>query len=331
MKVGYKILLTILLVGALASASTLLATIGAVDKRTLRIGHVVDLEHSAHKALVFFKHKLAEVSDNQLQLAIYPSSQLGSERDLLELLQIGSLAMANVSVGPLEAFVPEMQVFSLPYVFDDNAHFWRVAKGELGKELLLSSLPVDLRGIAFFEAGSRSFYTCPKSISAPDDLAGMKIRTMKSQSAVSLMRELGASATPISFGELYTALQQGIVDGAENSPITYYKARHYEICKNFTLDEHNTIPGIIMFSEKIWQGLSQQQQQWIAEAIDATVTYQIDLWQTDTQIALQALEAAGINIVYPEKAPFQAKEAEFKASFQGTAVGEILKRIEAQR
>lgn len=331
MPLHYKLVLGFLFVGMCFSGVTLFATSENKEVTTLRLAHVVDLEHSVHKSLVHFQEQLHAVSDGQMDLEIYASSQLGSERDLIELLQIGSLAMATVSVGPLESFVPEMQVFSLPYVFDDAEHFWRVIDSPLGQELLLSPLASDLRGLAFFDGGSRSFYTCNKAISSPDDLAGMKIRTMKSQSAVSLMRELGASATPISLGELYTALQQGVVDGAENSPITFYKTRHYEICKNFTLDEHNTIPGIVMFSQKIWSDLNQQQHDWLETAIAKTVVFQKALWASDTQVALKALKENGINIIYPDKTPFQASVQEFKDSFKGTPVGEILDRIEDQR
>jgi tripartite ATP-independent transporter DctP family solute receptor len=331
MALRYKIFLTLLMIGTLVSGTYLFTAAQTDEKTTLRLGHVVDLEHAVHKSLVYFQEQLLEVSDGKLDLEIYASGQLGAERDLIELLQIGSLSMAKVSVGPLESFVPEMQVFSLPYVFDNEDHFWRTVNSDLGQELLDSPLAVDLRGIAFFDAGSRSFYTCPKPISSPTELEGMKIRVMKSQSAVSLMRELGASATPISFGELYTALQQGVVDGAENSPITYYKARHYEICKNFTLDEHNTIPGIVMFSEIAWQKLSTEQQGWVKAAMEKTVVFQRALWKSDTQVALDALEAAGINIIIPDKAPFQEAVAEFKASFEGTPVGEILEKIEEKR
>ncbi|GBL05689.1 TRAP transporter substrate-binding protein [Glaciecola sp. KUL10] len=327
----FKILLSLFFVGALVSGVALFMPAQDEETVELRLGHVVDLEHPVHKTLVYMQEQLEEISGGQMSLKIYASGQLGSERDLIELMQIGSLAMAKVSVGPLEAFVPEMQVFSLPYVFDDNDHFWRVVKSDLGKELLLSPLRSDLRGLAFFDEGSRSFYTCPKPISSPAELAGMKIRTMKSQSAVSLMRALGASATPISFGELYTALQQGVVDGAENSPITYYKARHYEICRNFTLDEHNTIPGILMFSEIVWGKLNDQQRDWLQQAVDRTTPVQKALWASETEVALKALEDDGINIIYPEKSPFQESVAEFMQTFDGTPIGDILKRIEEQR
>ena len=331
MAIRYKILLSLLLIGALISGVALFANVQTQNTTVLRLGHVVDLEHAMHKSLDYFRKQLYDISGGEMDVQIYASGQLGAERDLIELMQIGSLDMAQVSVGPLESFVPEVQIFSLPYVFDDEDHFWRVVNSDLGNELLLSPLAVDLRGVAFFDAGSRSFYTCPKPIHTPDDLAGMKIRTMKSQSAVALMRELGSSATPISFGELYTALQQGVVDGAENSAITYYKARHYEICKNFTLDEHNTIPGIVMFSQKRWEELNPQQHAWIEQAMEVTVTYQKALWKADTEVALNALKKAGVTIIYPDKAPFQERVESFKQSFTGTPVGDILEKIEAKR
>lgn len=327
----YKIILSLLLAGTLVSAVVMQIPPKGEQVLTMQLAHTNDLEHAVHKSLVYFKEQLQEVSGGKMDLTIYASGQLGSERDSIELLQIGSLDMANVSVGPLESFVPQMQVFSLPYVFEDSDHFWRTLNSDLGKELLLSPLAAGLRGMAFFDGGSRSFYTCPKAIATPDDLAGMKIRTMKSQSAVSLMKALGASATPISFGELYTSLQQGVVDGAENSPITYYKARHYEICKNFTLDEHNSIPGIVMFSEKVWQGLTEQQQNWTQTAMDQTVIFQRALWASDTQVALEALKEAGINIIYPEKLLFQERVQDFKDSFVGTPVGDVIERIEAKK
>lgn len=327
----FKILLCLLLIGTVASSVFLVFSQSDTGTKTLRVGHAVDLNHATHKALVHFKQQVEEISDGAVNIKIYASGQLGTERDMIELLQVGSLAMTKVSAGPLESFVPEMQIFSLPYVFDNAEHFWRVLESELGEELLLSPLAVDLRGLAFFDGGSRSFYTCPKAVNTPDDLSGMKIRVMKSQSAVELMGELGASATPISFGELYTALQQGVVDGAENSPITYYKARHYEICQNFTLDEHNSIPGVVMFSNKIWQKLNEQERSWLKTAMKKTVSFQRELWNAETEIALEELRKAGVNIIYPDKAPFQEKVKDYKAGFKGTQMGDIIERIEAQR
>ena len=299
------------------------------NPRVLKIGHSLDSKHAIHHALIHFKIDLEALSNKQIKVELYPGGQLGSERDLVELLQIGSLAMAKVSVGVLEAFVPEMEVFSIPYIFRDNDHYWDILNGEVGKELLAASQPVRLKGLGYFDAGSRSFYTCSKAISTPEDLSGLKIRTMKSKSAVALMNELGASATPISFGELYTALQQGVVDGAENNAITFYKSRHYEICKNYTLDQHNSPPDIFMMSHKIWQQLSKQEQKWVEQAMAQSTGFQRKLWKQDTDLAFSALKEAGVNIITPDKAPFKKRVEAYKKTFDGTKIGNLLQRIEA--
>lgn len=324
-----RLLLVALLIGTLLSAFFLINNTGAGVK-TLRLGHSLDAEHVVHKSLLIFKQHLEKVSSGEMQVEVYSSEQLGTQRDLVELLQMGSLAMTKVSIGMLEAFVPEMQVFNLPYVFRDKEHYWNTLNSDVGQELLESTTAVGLRGLAYFDEGSRSFYTCDKAVTTPDDLKGMKIRTMKSKSAVQLMTQLGASATPISFGELYTSLQQGVVDGAENNAITFYKARHYEICKNFTVDEHNSIPGIIIFSEIIWQKLNAQQQAWVKEAMTASVAFQKEQWIKDTEETYTLLREAGINIIYPEKKLFMDKVESYKRSFDNTPVGELLKRIEAK-
>ncbi|MEO9947315.1 MAG: TRAP transporter substrate-binding protein [Paraglaciecola sp.] len=321
-------LLTALFITALASGLALVTASQEEGQITLRLPHSLDPEHVVHKSLLHFKQQVEALSNNQINIQIYTNGQLGSERDQIELLQVGSLAMTKVSISSMEAFVPEMQVFNLPYVFRDKTHYWQTLESELGAELLDAPIDVGLKGLAYFDAGSRSFYTCNRAVQHPDDLSGLKIRTMKSQSAVKMTSAMGASATPISFGELYTALQQGVVDGAENNAITLYKSRHYEICKNYTLDEHNSIPDIIIISQLVWQGLTPQQQSWINQAMQSAVSYQRALWKKDTELALEALRAEGVNIITPDKAPFMQRVSAFKSSFNGTEVGDLLERIE---
>ena len=187
---------------------------------------------------------------------IYPSGQLGAERELIELLQIGSLAMTKVSTAPLESFVPEMKIFGIPYVFRDAEHRWKVLNGSIGKQLLLAGEPFFLRGMCYYDAGSRSFYSMDKPIKSPADLEGLKIRVMKSITAVNMVQALGGSPTPIPWGELYTALQQGVVDGAENNPPSFFFSRHYEVCKYYSLDEHTAVPDILLMSTVIWYRLT---------------------------------------------------------------------------
>jgi len=153
--------------------------------------------------------------------------------------------MTKVSAAVLENFAPQSKVLSLPYIFRDRAHAYRVQDSQLGKDLLQQSEKYWLRGLAYFDAGQRSFYTKERMVETPKDLEGLKIRVMESATAMSLVRSLGGAPTPISWGELYTALQQGIVDGAENNPPSFYTSRHYEICKYYSLNEHTAVPELL--------------------------------------------------------------------------------------
>jgi tripartite ATP-independent transporter DctP family solute receptor len=297
-----KKILNVVLIVLLASVFLSCSKVTGVKK--LKIGHGLDQSHPVHKAMLFLADKVKEKSNGSMQISVYPSQQLGTERECLELLQIGSLAMTKVSTSVLEGFVPIYKVFSLPYIFRSEEHKFKVFEGEVGKELLLSPENYWLRGLCFYDAGSRSFYTKEKPVNTPDDLTGMKIRTQESATSVKLVNSLGGSATPISWGELYTALQQGVVDGAENNPPSFYLSRHYEVCKYYSLDEHTSVPDLLLISTVIWNELSDQEQKWIQEAADESYVYQKKLWQESTMEALKAVEAAGVIISYPDKAPF---------------------------
>ena len=184
-------------IGLLASACD-----RADDARVLTLAHNLDTGHTVHKAMVLLGERLDAYSDGKLKVVIYPGGQLGSERDNLELLQIGSLAMTKVSASPLEGFVPEMRVFSLPYIFSGRDHHLRVLDSPIGRQLLDSLEIARLHGLGYYDAGSRSFYTRDRPVNSPADLHGMKIRVMKSQTAVRMVAELGGSPTPISLGEI---------------------------------------------------------------------------------------------------------------------------------
>jgi tripartite ATP-independent transporter DctP family solute receptor len=299
------------------------------DVVVLKLAHSLDTGHAVHKGMVHMAERLDEISDGHMRIDVYPSGQLGGERETVELLQIGSIAMTKVSTSPLESFVPAMQIFSIPYVFRDREHFFKVLDSEIGEELLKSTEVARLRGLGYYDAGSRSFYTTDKPVRTPADLNGLKIRVQKSQTSVRMVKALGGSATPISWGELYTALQQGVVDGAENNPPSFYLSRHYEICKYYSLDEHTSVPDILLMSSRIWHDLSPQQQAWLQQAVDDSVTYQRKLWREATEEALAAVQAAGVEVSRPDKAPFQDAVREMKATYKGTEVGDLLARIEA--
>jgi len=252
----------------------------------------------------FMGERLAELSGGTVRLDIYPNQQLGSERETVELLQIGSLGMTKVSSSVLEAFAPAYQVLGLPYVFRDDEHRFAVLEGDVGREILTSATAYHLRGLAYYDAGTRSFYTKDRAVHTPDDLSGLKVRTQESPSAVRLVRTFGGSATPIAWGELYTALQQGVVDAAENNAPSFYLARHYEVCRYYIIDEHTASPDVLVISTLVWDALSPEQQGWLAQAARESAEYQKGLWAESVTEAMTAVEAAGVEIIHPDKAPF---------------------------
>ncbi|WP_310681987.1 DctP family TRAP transporter solute-binding subunit, partial [Aliifodinibius sp. S!AR15-10] len=198
------------------------------DTKTLIMAHAMHLEHPVSKAMAFMDERVEEISDGKLKIEMYPNQQLGSERELLELVQIGTVAMTKISGAALGKIVPEVTIFSLPYLFRSEAHLHAVQKSEIGAEILEKGAAYGLKGLTYYDAGFRSFYTVDNPIRTPSDLQGMKIRVQESQMAIQTMQALGASPTPLSYGELYTALQSGVVDGAENNPPSFHTARHYE-------------------------------------------------------------------------------------------------------
>lgn len=279
----------------------------ASDVRVIKVAHALPDSHPVHKGIVEMARILKEVSDGKMRMDIYSNGQLGKERELMELLQIGSLDMTKVSAGVLENFVPSFKVLTLPYLFKDSTHMSKVLQGEIGKRLLTDAEAYKLKGVCFYDAGSRSFYSKEKAIRSPEDLAGLKIRVMNSQSAFDMVNALGGSPTPVSFGELYTALEQGIVDAAENNPPSFYTSRHYEICKYYSIDEHTSVPDVLLISTFLWERLDGQQQAWLQEAADRSVPFQKQVWYESVKTFLDEVQRSGVEVIYPDKSPFEGK------------------------
>ena len=279
------------------------------DKKltVIKLAHGLNPSHPVHQAMEFLSERVFEKSNGRMRIDIYPSEQLGSERECLELLQIGSIAMTKVSCSVLEGFVPAMSVLSLPYLFKNEEHRFKILEGEIGKQLLLKGEKYWLRGLCYYDAGNRSFYTKDKPVLLPSDLEGLKIRTQESQTSMKMVQALGGSPTPIAWGELYSALQQGVVDGAENNPPSFYLSRHYEVCRFYCLDEHTGVPDVLLISTKIWHGLSPELKELLQEAADESAVYQKKLWKDATQLALDEVQKSGVKIYYPDKKLFIEK------------------------
>ncbi|WP_408612161.1 TRAP transporter substrate-binding protein [Flavivirga spongiicola] len=286
------------------------------DKKVIKLAHGLDISHPVHKAMVFMAEDLEKRSKGTMRIQIYPNQQLGTERQALELLQIGSLDMTKVSAAVMENFSPNMKVFGLPFLFRDRAHTFNVLDGDIGKALLDGGQKYWLKGLGYYDSGSRSFYTKEKSVESPEDLKGLKIRVMESITAMNMVSSLGGSPTPISWGELYTSLQQGVVDGAENNPPSFYLSRHYEVCKFYSLDEHTSVPDVLIMGTHLWNDLNAEQQKWVQASVDLSVAYQRELWAKAEQEALDAVKKAGVQVIHPDKSKFQKKVASMYEGYQ---------------
>lgn len=297
--------------------------------RVLKLGHGLNIKHPVHNAMLFMAKRVEELSEGKLKIKIYHSQQLGAERQCVELLQLGSLAMTKVSAAVMEGFAPKYKVLGLPYIFENKQHANKVLDGPIGKELLLDGQKFWLRGLVFYDAGSRSFYTKTKAIEHPKDLSGLKIRVMKSITATNMVNALGGSPTPLPFGELYSGLQQGTVDGAENNPPSFYTSRHYEVCKYYSLDEHTAVPDVLLISTIIWEQLSEQERAWLQQAADESVEVQRKLWAEAEQEALEEVQKAGVKIIKPNKAPFKELVVPLYENYKtDTAIYNLIQRIQ---
>jgi len=308
-------LIVYVLVGTILVAGTT-ACKGLRDKRYLKLAHTLPPDHPVHNAMVFMADRCAELSEGKMEIEIYPSEQLGSEQQCVELLQIGSLAITKVSAAVMESFTDDYKVLGLPYIFRDSSHAVKVLDGEIGQELLLSTQDRYIRGLCFYDAGSRSFYSIDKPILDPSDLKGMKIRVMKSKTAMDMVKALGGSPTPISYGELYTALQSGVVDGAENNPPSFYTSHHYEVCKHYSLDEHTAVPDVLIISQHIWEKLNEDERRWLQQAATESVAVERRLWAESVKKSLEEVQKAGVTIYYPDKAVFAEKVQDMYESYR---------------
>ncbi|MFO7852949.1 MAG: TRAP transporter substrate-binding protein [Bacteroidota bacterium] len=299
--------------------------------KVLKLAHGLDTGHPVHKSMVYMADILKEESGGKLGIRIYPSAQLGSERQCIELLQIGSLDMTKVSASAMEGFAPAYKVLSFPFIFNSREHSYKVLDGSIGREILLSSEKFWLRGLTFYDAGSRSFYTINTPIKHPDDLKGLSIRVMKSSTAMEMISSFGGNPTPISWGELYTSLQTGRVDGAENNPPSFFHSHHYEVCKYFSLDEHTSVPDVLMISTMSWEKLNEKGKKWLEDAALRSSIYQRKLWLEDEEESMQQIKKSGVTIIPAEEIDREAfreavKEMYKKASSDST-IGELIQKI----
>ena len=257
-------------------------------------------------AFRYFEKILEERSNGAIDVQVYPASQLGNQRDMVEGLQLGTIDICNSMSGILSAYLPEIQVFDLPYIWTSREHFYRVLDGEIGtmfKEELLP--PFGFEGLAFFDGGIRSIYNSKHPINTPDDVKGLKIRVPEIPMYIKFIEALGGSATPIATGEIYSALQTGIVDGVENAPIFVNSHKHYEITKYYSYTNHIMTPDIILMGLKVKDKLSAEQLALLKECMLEAQSVQRQEWINQEKEVVDGLIAEGMEFNDVDAEPFR--------------------------
>src|SRR5213596_3788299 len=292
---------------AVAASVALPAT--AQNKVVWKAADVHPLGYPTVEAIVRMGKKLEAATNGRISIQMYPSMQLGGEKEMIEQAQVGALAIARVSVGPMGPLVPELNVFNLPFMFRDDAHMEQVIDGAIGDELLkkLSDHPTaGLIGLCWMNAGTRNVYNSKKPIKTVEDLKGLKIRMMGNPVFVDTMNSLGGNGVAMGFDQLINAMQTGVVDGAENNEPTYSTGQHFRYAKYYSLTGHLMIPEILVFSKKTWETLSKDDQALIARFAKEAQQAERKLWYAMEEKSRNEMEKAGVEITNIEdKKPFQ--------------------------
>ncbi|AZO93717.1 TRAP transporter substrate-binding protein [Halocella sp. SP3-1] len=243
-----------------------------------------------------FARLVEERTDGRIKIDVYAGGILGDESSTIEQVQFGAIDFVRTSITPMANFEPAMNVLSLPYLYPSEEYMFQVLQGEIGESVLDGLKDAGIIGLTWYDSGARSFYIADKKVTGPEDLKGLRIRVQESQLMMDMVEALGASPTPISWGEVYSALQTGVVDAAENNYPGWYYNSHHEVAPNFVEDEHNRIPELIIMSKITWDSLSEEDQKIIKQAAVESTEVQREAWDARTEEAKRQAVEEGANI-----------------------------------
>jgi tripartite ATP-independent transporter DctP family solute receptor len=258
-------------------------------------------------AVQYMGELIEERSGGRIGIEVFHSAQLGEEKDTIEQTRFGVIDLNRISMAPFNGLIPETAILSLPYIFRDTDHMHKVLDSEIGQEILDTFTAQDLIALAYYDPGARSFYNREKPITSIEDLAGLKFRVIQSDVFVDMVGALGADAVPMPYGEVYSAIETGVIDGAENNFPSYESSGHFEVAKYYTLDEHMIVPEVLVMSKASWDKLSPQDQEIVRQAAKDSVPFNREKWAAREAESEEKVRAAGVEIVEDiDKAPFIA-------------------------
>ncbi|MCR5556942.1 MAG: TRAP transporter substrate-binding protein [Butyrivibrio sp.] len=275
-----------------------------------------------------FADLVYERTGGRIKVLVKYEAELGSESEVIEQMSYGGIAFARVSLSQLAEFVPEMNVLQMPYLYTDSEHMWRVLSGELGDEFLSKPESYGIVGLSWYDAGARNFYSV-KPIETLEDIQGMNIRVQESAMMADMVSALGANPSKIVYSEVYSALEQGIVDGAENNWPSYESMRHYKVARYYTIDEHTRVPELQICSKAIWDNLEEADRKIISDCARESALYERRLWAEREKSSRKVAEDSGITVIElspKEKARFREAMSEVYTKYCGDQM-DMLQKI----
>jgi len=314
---------------AVAAACFALPSAGmAQPKQVWKASDVHPLGYPTVEAIVRMGKKLEAQTNGRISIQMYPQMQLGGEKEMIEQAQVGALQIARISVGALGPVIDELNVFNMPFIFRDEQHMRKVIDGPIGAELLekIGANPATrLIALGWMDAGTRNVYS-NKPVTKPSDLKGMKVRMMGNPIFVETMNAMGGNGVAMGFNELYSAMQTGVVDGAENNEPTVLAQNHYQVAKVYSLTGHLIIPEMFVFSKRTWEALTPQDQALVKKLSRETQLEQRQLWDEKTAKATEELKAKGVQFVPADKEAFFKATQPVRDKY-GAKYSALLKRI----
>lgn len=263
----------------------------ADNPMVLTLAHGLSETHTVHIAMTEFAEKVEERTAGRITVRILPNGQLGSENENMEQLMAGVISMTKVSAPGLATYNESYHTFGLPYIFDDTQNFYHVMDSPQMQDFFLSSEAEGFVTLTYYTSGARSFYTKNKAIRTPEDLKGLKIRVQDMKSQTDMMKALGGIPVAMSYGDVYTSLQTGIIDGTENNETALTTGKHGEICKVYSTDQHAMIPDVMVMSAKVWKNISPKDQQIILEAAHESTESHKVAWDAAIDEAITEAES----------------------------------------
>jgi tripartite ATP-independent transporter DctP family solute receptor len=317
--------------GLLAGAA-MLASVAfpAAAQTVLRSTDIHPTDYPTVEAVRHISKLLEERTKGRIKINVFHSAQLGNEKDTIEQTRFGVIDLNRINMAPFNNLIPATNVPSLPFIFRSVAHMRTVMDGPIGDSILKEFEKHDLVGLAFYDSGSRSFYNSKRPINTPADMKGMKIRVQQSDMFVALVSALGANATPMAFGEVYSALQTGVIDGAENNWPSYESTKHFEVSKFYSLTEHSLSPEVLVMSKRSFDKLSKEDQEIMKAAAKESVAKMRELWDAREKASEAKVKAGGAVINAVEKQPFiDAMKPVYDKFVTDAALKDLVAKIQA--